>query len=277
MNYQTAKKIDIVSYLKKIGKEPEKIRGNTAWFFSILRNEKTASLKIDLEKNLWYDFGFGSGGTIIDLLMHLHNFSAKEALDMLSNDTFLFHQQERALKQEIKYSIKKVTDLDKENLLSYLDERKINLDFARRFCCQVHYTFDHKKEYYGIGFKNDNGSYEVRNKFFKGCLGGKAITTIVNNSQVVSLFESWSDFLSYLTLKKKVPDENYIILNSTSMVKKAVELAREYSEIKVFFDNDEAGNKATSFLLDNIKDKVIDYRSHYKNYNDLNEYLLARS
>ena len=61
------------------------------------------------------------------------------------------------------------------------------------------------------------------------------------------------------------------------MVKKAVELAREYAEIKVFFDNDVAGNKATSFLLDNIKDKVIDYRSHYKNYNDLNEYLLARS
>jgi DNA primase len=277
MNYQTAKKIDIVSYLKKIGKEPEKIRGNTAWFFSVLRTEKTASLKIDLEKNLWYDFGFGSGGTIIDLLMYLHNFSSKEALDMISNDTFLFHQQEKPLKQEMKYLIKKVTDLDNENLLSYLDERKINRDFARRFCCQVHYTFDHKKEYYGIGLKNDNGSYEVRNKFFKGCLGGKAITTIVNNSQVVSLFESWSDFLSYLTLKKKVPDENYIILNSTSMVKKAVELAREYSEIKVFFDNDEAGNKATSFLLDSIKDKVIDYRSHYKNYNDLNEYLLARS
>ncbi|SDF26528.1 toprim domain-containing protein [Cellulophaga baltica] len=277
MNYQIAKKIDIVSYLKKIGKEPEKIRGNTAWFLSILRNETTASLKVDINKNLWYDFGAGIGGTIIDLLIHLHNFTAKEALDVLSNDTFLFHQQERPFKKEIKYSIKKVTDLDNEKLLAYLDERKINLDFARRFCCQVHYTFDNKKEYYAIGFKNDHGSYEVRNEFFKGCLGRKAITTIINNSQIVSLFESWSDFLSYLTLKKKVPNENYIILNSTSMVKNAVELVKENSKIRVFFDNDEAGNKATSFLLNSIKGKVIDYRIHYKKYNDLNEFLLARS
>lgn len=277
MNYKTAKNIDIVSYLKKIGKEPERIRGNTAWFISILRHESTASLKIDLKRNLWFDFGAGVGGSILDLLMHLHNISAKEALQTLSNNTFSFHQQEKHITQDTKYSIKKVTDLVNPNLLSYLNERKINLEFARQFCSQVHYTFDDKKEYYAIGFKNNKGSYELRNKFFKGILGGKEITTIVNNFQVVSLFESWSDFLSYLTLKKKVPDEDYIILNSTSMVKKALEPAKLYSEIKVFFDNDEAGDKATSFLLDNIKGKVTDYRIYYKNYNDLNEYLIARS
>ena len=277
MNYQTAKKIDIVSYLKKIGKEPEKIRGNTAWFISILRNEKTASLKIDLEKNLWYDFGFGSGGTIIDLLMNLHNFSAKDALDMLSNNTFSFPQHLPKITKETKYAITKTEKISNKNLLLYLNERKINLDFAKRFCCQVHYTFDHKKEYYGVGFRNNNNGFEVRNAFYKGCLNGKDITTICNKSQIVSLFESWSDFLSYLTLKKKVPDEDYVILNSTSLVKKVLELVREYSEIKVFFDNDQAGDKATNFLLDNIRDKVTDYRIHYKNYNDLNEYLLARS
>lgn len=277
MNYKTAKKIDIVSYLKKIGREPERIKGNTAWFISVLRDESTASLKIDLEKNLWYDFGAGVGGSIIDLLMYLNNYSSKEALQTLSDNSFSFHQQEKKDREDTKYSIKKVTDLVNPNLLSYLNGRKINLDFARQFCSQVHYTFDDKKEYYAVGFKNDKGSYELRNKFFKGILGGKEITTIDNNCQVVSLFESWSDFLSYLTLKKKVPDENFIILNSTSLIKKALEPARLYSEIKVFFDNDEAGNRATNFLLDNIKDKVTDYRIHYKNYNDLNEYLLARS
>lgn len=277
MNYKTAKNIDIVSYLKKIGKEPERIRGNAAWFISVLRNEKTASFKIDLEKNLWYDFGIGVGGSIVDLLIHLHNISANEALQTLKENTFSFHQQEKQIIQDPRYSIKKVTHLVNPNLLSYLKERKINLGFATQFCSQVHYTFDDKKEYYAVGFKNDKGSYELRNKFFKGILGGKEITTIDNNFQVVSLFESWSDFLSYLTLKKKIPDENFIILNSTSLIKKALEPARSYFEIKVFFDNDEAGDKATNFLLDNIKDKVTDYRIHYKNYNDLNEYLLARS
>ena len=74
-----------------------------------------------------------------------------------------------------------------------------------------------------------------------------------------------------------MPEENFIILNSTSLVKKALEPASSFAEIKVFFDNDDAGDKATNFLLDNIKGKVTDYRIHYKNYNDLNEYLLARS
>ena len=214
---------------------------------------------------------------MIDLVTHLYSCSIKEALEKLASDTFSFPQHLPKITQATNYSILKIEKIRNKYLIAYLDERKINLDFARQFCCQVHYTFDHKKEYYAIGFKNDNGAYEVRNKFFKGCLGTKTITTIINNSQVVSLFESWSDFLSYLTLKNKVPDEDYIILNSTSLVKKVVDLAREYYKIKVFFDNDEAGDKATTFLLDNIKDKMTDCRIHYKNYNDLNEYLLAQS
>lgn len=276
MNYKTAKNIDILSYLKKVGKEPERIRGNNAWFISILRNESTASLKIDIEKNLWYDFGAGVGGSIIDLLMYLNNYSATEAIQTLSNNSFSFHHQEKQIRPDTKYSIKKVIDLVNPNLLIYLSERKINLDFARQFCSQVHYTFDDKKEYYAVGFKNDKGAYELRNKFFKGCLGSKSITTIYNDSDVLSLFESWSDFLSYLTLKKEIPNEDFIILNSTSMVKKVFELVLNYSEIKVFFDNDEAGDRATNLVLESTKSRIADQRVHYKNYNDLNDFLINR-
>jgi hypothetical protein len=59
---------------------------------------------------------------------------------------------------------------------------------------------------------------------------------------VVSIFESWSDFLSYLTIKKETPNENFIILNSTSMIKKVVKNIEKYSVVKAFLDNDNAGD-----------------------------------
>lgn len=267
----------IINILKKLNIEAVEKKKDQFWFKPEWRAERTASVKC--ENNLFYDFGEGYGGNAIDYVMKHFSVDFMEAVKWLRGEDviFSFDPHIPKISKQLNYSISKIEKIRNKNLISYLNTRRINLEFAQQFCVEIHYDVNVEKQYYGIGFKNDKNGYEIRSQYYKGCLGEKAITTICNNSQVVSLFESWSDFLSYLTLKKKLPDENYIILNSTSMVKKAVELAREYSEIKVFFDNDVAGNKATSFLLDNIKDKVIDYRSHYKNYNDLNEYLLARS
>jgi DNA primase len=276
MNCKKAKLIDLVSYLKKQGFSAKKTTQKETWFCSPFRDEKTPSFKIDNAKNIFYDFGEGIGGTIIDFIMKYNNCSIKKALEILSEDSFPFHQQTKHIKNKPTYSIKKVTELTNQKLLNYLNTRKINLQFAKQFCFQVHYSFDNKNENYGIGFMNNSGGLEIRNKNFKGCLGKKEITTINNNSEVVSMFESWSDFLSYLTLKNEVPKENFIVLNSTSMIKKAIELVANYNSIKLFFDNDDAGNTATDFLIKNIENRVVDNRIHYKSYNDLNEFLISR-
>jgi hypothetical protein len=278
MNCNKAKQIDLISYLKKQGFKAGKITTKEVWFYSPFRNEKTPSFKIDISKNVWYDFGEGIGGTIIDFITKYNNCSVKEALAILAEDTFPIHQQSESVKRESTptYSIKKVTELTNQKLLDYLACRKINLTFAKQFCFEVYYTFSNGRLNYGIGFMNNSGGLEIRTKSFKGCLGKKEITTINNNSNVVSLFESWSDFLSYLTLKKITPDENFIILNSTSMVKKVIELIASYSVIKVFFDNDGSGDKATEVIKNNTKKEFIDNRIYYKDYNDLNEFLVNR-
>lgn len=61
------------------------------------------------------------------------------------------------------------------------------------------------------------------------------------------------------------------------MIKNVIKIIANYSEIKVFLDNDAAGNIATDFLIKNIKNKVTDNRIHYKNHKDLNEFLMNRS
>lgn len=275
MNCQKAKNIDLVQYLKKIGFQPQKTKRENKWFFSPFRSEKTASFKVNTDKNIWYDFGEGCGGTIIDFLQKLHNCSIAEALQNLENVSFFVHQQPQYEIQNVepKYLIKKVSELTNQNLLDYLSERKINPFVTKQFCVQVHYSFFKDKEYYGIGFMNNSGGIEIRNKFFKGCLGKKEVTTIENNSKVVSLFESWSDFLSYLTLKKKIPNEDFVILNSTALIKRAVKFVESYEIIKTFLDNDEAGDKAFIFLQNSIKQKVVDCRIYYSNYKDLNDFL----
>ncbi|CAM1361378.1 conserved protein of unknown function [Tenacibaculum soleae] len=277
INCSKAKKIDLVSYLKKQGSTPVKNTQNSVWFYSPFRSEKTPSFKVDITKNIWYDFGEGIGGTVIDFVMKVNNCSIKSALEILSANNFSFHQQPQKKQSPANtYSIKKITELTNPLLLNYLSTRKINIEYAKRFLFQVHYSFGAKKEYFGVGFMNNSGGLEIRNKYFKGCLGKKAITTINNNSDTVSLFESWSDFLSYLTLKKQVPNENFIILNSTALIKKVSELIDTYPKIKCFFDNDEAGNKALIHLQKNTNKEIIDCSLYYKNYNDLNEYLIGK-
>lgn len=276
MNCKKAKQIDLVSYLKKQGFRTGKTITKDVWFYSPFKEEKTPSFKVNTTKNVFFDHSSGIGGTIIDFVTNYNNCSIREALVILSEGTFSIHQQKEHIKSEQTptYSIKKVTELTNQILIDYLSSRKINLTFAKRFCFQVHYSFSGGKDLFGIGFMNDVGGFEIRNKFFKGCLGKKEITTINNNSDVVSLFESFSDYLSYLSIKKEIPKENFIILNSTSLVKKTIELLDEYSTIKLFFDNDEAGNKSTNIIVENASGKIIDNRIHYKNYNDLNEFLM---
>lgn len=278
MNCKTANNINLVDLLLKLGSAPKKINSNNTWFLSPFRAEKTPSFKVNTNKNLWYDFGEGKGGTVIDFVMMYYNCSINEALKSLEKNDFSFHQHKNLQEAEVKpkYSIKKVGELTNSFLIEYLKSRKIDIEYAKRYLFQVHYSFDSKKEYYGIGFMNDFGGLEIRNKFFKGCLGKKSITTINNNSDTVSLFESWSDFLSYLTLKKIIPNENFIILNSTALIQKIPELVIDYSKIRCFFDNDEAGNKALKHLKEKVSKELIDCRIHYKNHNDLNDYLISK-
>lgn len=275
MNSIKAKQIDLVNFLKKTGYVPKKINNIDAWFLSPFRAENTPSFKVNINRNIWFDFGEGIGGNIIDFVVRLENCTVKAALIKLSQESFSFHKQINLHEIKNKYSINKITEISNHNLISFINSRNINIEVAKKYCLQIHYTFQNTSEYYGIGFKNDKGDFEIRSKYFKGCLGKKEITTINNNSKTIIIFESWSDFLSYLTLKiDNENNENFIILNSTSMTNRVLSVLNNYEFIKLFLDNDDAGNKATNSIINSTYNNVIDCRYLYKNFKDLNEYLI---
>lgn len=65
------KQISIRYYLAERGLYPTKDNPRYGLYLSPLREEHTPSFKVDYEQNLWYDFGLGEGGSIIDLVMRM--------------------------------------------------------------------------------------------------------------------------------------------------------------------------------------------------------------
>ena len=92
----------------------------------------------------------------------------------------------------------------------------------------------------------------------------------------------------YLTLKKQKEHESAIlVLNSTNLWRKALPHIQNprFKTIQLFLDNDDAGNAATQQIMDETSKNstnektaqtLQDMRNHYKNFKDLNDFLLSK-
>ena len=166
-------------------------------------------------------------------------------------------------------------------LFSYLRERGINTELAKRECREVHYLTD-GKPYFAVGFPNRSGGYEICNKFFKGCIAPKDITHIrqTEPGETCCLFEGFMDYLSFLTLRQeRHPDrpalggQDCIVLNSVSSLSKALRPLGDYERIHCFLDNDRAGLEALREIQREYGSRVRDASHVYSGYKDLNDYL----
>ena len=103
--------------------------------------------------------------------------------------------------------------------------------------------------------------------------------SILRNVQLACVFEGFFDFLSYLVLQRKqhpiAQDTQYdcIVLNSTSLVHKAIPFIQVYEHAYCYLDNDQSGKKAFNDLAAALPIKSVNQLS-VKNaaYNDLNDY-----
>jgi DNA primase len=81
-----AKQIDLVDYLATLGHHPHKISRDDHWYLSPFREEKTPSFKVNRLLNVWFDFGEGKGGTLIDFGTRYLNCSVSELLVKLQGN-----------------------------------------------------------------------------------------------------------------------------------------------------------------------------------------------
>ncbi len=276
------KNISIKNYLSQRGITPKSERGGAGSYLSPLRTERTPSFKVDYNKNLWYDFGIGEGGSIIDLVMRMENCTLSEAFRRLEEQDFSSAQWSQPTVPTVptestpKTEIISTYIIQNRHLIAYLEKRAINLDIAKKYCIEVHYL-QNNKQYFAIGFKSDGGGWELRNAYYKGGTSPKAATTIDNGSNTCLLFEGFMDMLAYLTLKDvKEPPINIAVLNSVGNLKRVSDFISKHKTIHCFLDNDQAGRKALA-EVQKLCTEVVDQSPIYAGHKDMNDYLIARN
>lgn len=291
MTIQDAKQIKLADYLQSLGYTPVKQQGKSLWYKSPLRNETDASFKVNTELNQWYDFGIGKGGNIIALAAELyHSENVAYLLERIAERTpyirpasFSFGEQKA---HNSSFQGVRVGELSSPALIDYLRGRGINIELAKRECKEL--RFEHNgKPYFAIGFPNMAGGYELRNRYFKGCLAPKNITHIRQQGEqraVCYLFEGFMDYLSFLTIRvnnnsdePRTDEQDYMVLNSVTNLSKAEQLLHSYTRIGCFLDNDQAGQRAYENLKKMFGNRLQDMSHHYKEHKDLNEYLCHRN
>lgn len=280
MTIQQAKNIPLSNLLEKMGFSTTKSKhsGNDMWYKSPFRpQEQDASFHINVRKNVWYDFGDGSGGDLIAFVQRFNNCNVSDALAFLDtlfpknvqknipNSTFQKPTKDRFEKAE-SLILKSARPITNPQLITYLtEERRIDINTAKKFLVEVLYTqVETGKNYYALGMVNRSGGYEVRNKYFKGSVVQKDITILIadpekvgkgsKSENKVSIFEGIFDFLSaYKYYGDTLTEGEVIVMHSLGMKETLLEYLkkRSFSTIYTYFDNDRAGEDMTVLINTN--------------------------
>lgn len=305
MTIEELKSASLISYLSVHNHPVIKRHGEKIWYLSPLHEEKNASFKVNANTNLWYDFGLNRGGNIITLVKELNPaLSMHQVLKLLEEEirTYGLLTDGPVNTCEIDYkripydtnsaisddtTIECLIPIRNYHLKQYLSMRRIDISVAEEFCKEVHYKLHHTtKSYYGIAFENVDSGMEVRNKFFKRCIGRKTYSYIhsglVGKADECCIFEGFFDFLTYMTFRKRKDsmlcidvDTDYIILNSVAVVRKTFDVLRSYNQIHCFLDNDRAGKEATDMIAMAFPGTTVDESYRYSGYKDLNDVILG--
>jgi hypothetical protein len=277
MTCEKARDVSIFDLLIAMGFEAKKNTEKEAWFLSPFREESDASFKVSKDLNRWYDHGAGLGGNTLDFVIGHNKCNVKEALQFLGGNSNSFSFQKHSSQNSVaesldhKILIEKVGELKNTALVSYVEQRNIDIKTARLFCKEVHYQFN-GKTYFSIGLKNISGGWELRNKYFKNSSSPKDYTYFKNGKQTLKVVEGMFDFLSLITIfPESLKNSDFVILNSIAFKNNVVMLFPDYTSIELYLDSGNSGREATDFLMAESSN-CIDRSDFYKTYEDLNEW-----
>ena len=290
---KTLQSISIVEIMAHMGKNLYNKKG---LYYSPFRDESTPSFHIDVATNRWYDFGTSEGGGLFEFVCRIAGTTRGEVYDWLASFRSMIPESEykavieKAKKVKPSRIIVDSTshDFTRRKLVEYAQSRAVTKEILERYCEEVLYHIDvyPQRQYFAIGFKNNDGGYVLRSSLTKKCTSSAMttldpegnLTTKVAGDKVL-VFEGFMDFLSWISsVKQKTPQYDCCILNSVSNIEKALPWITAHKNIAAFMDNDEAGRNTLQKIIENVPDEagkvcVYDMAKLYEGYNDLNEKL----
>ncbi len=252
-------------------------------------------LYIDPVKNRWNCFSQNKGGGPIQLVMFLEDKSWVESVKQLIsfdsvsssyskidnhekamdyNDIFILPEKNNTFKHMIAYLIK-TRGIDKSIVYNCIQNKTLYED-KNRNCVFVGYDSNNNPRYANIRSTNTNNSFkgDVKgsDKAFSFCIKG--------TSNIVYVFESPIEVLSYLTLLRQSNIDNFnhhlISLGGVSNRALAQYLKDNPAirKIALCLNNDNAGIEATKNIGQGYKEKYNIINKYPKN-KDFNEDLLS--
>ena len=285
MNCKQFNSMSLEEVLLSLGHLPTKQNEKEAWYLNPFASESQASFKLDKRINAWYLHSEGIGGNNTDFMKKYLNTSVNEVLDWVAKQNFSSFHQPPIKNSEPNYTIDEILDLQNPKLKSYLQERGLSpkvYDYIK----EVRFTIGSKK-LYAIGFENLSCGFELRNAFYKGSLLKKdvSIINLSSNGQGksnipdrdvrgIAVFEGFMDALSFIELHKSFAGD-ILVMNSIALLNKSIEHLKNYPDIHLFLDNDNAGIKCRSEIIKSFPD-AKDHSGIYSNHKDLNEFLIHR-
>lgn len=273
----------IVALLDRLGHQPAPRRGREVMYVSMLRDsDSIPSFSVNDKQGVWYDHGSGEGGNIIDFgLAYWKGLPFAEIIkrmaDILAFDTMapaVVRPQRSAKSNYVVYQTKPLGS--HPAITEYLQSRGV-YQVGKSFLQEVYYYVEDdqgsRKQYFAAGWQNEQKAWEVRNRFFKGCMGPKAITLLSNDPKKVAVFEGFLDFLSW---KVEHPGDNrsVIVLNAVTMLQQGISKSKAFSEIDLYFDRDPAGLQAASAFIRALP-YATDRSGIYDGFNDYNDKVQA--
>lgn len=282
--------VSITDFLNFLGYTPTRSNGEWLHYHSPLREDKNPSFWVNQRTATCGDFADGSRiGDVINLAARYYNCDIATAAANIE-DSFRLgafssankHTAAQPTPPTVKNTtiiIKHVQPLQNAALLQYAQERGISAATAKSHLQEIYYkTADNTtKQYFALAFKNDQGGYELRNRYFKGSTTPKNITTIRQGSDTVVVFEGFMDFLScieYWKCHNKTMPYDVIVLNSLVFAAKT-DLS-EYAHIKLLLDNDTAGQRAAQDITTRYTNAINLTPRLLDGYKDFNEFWVKK-
>lgn len=288
MNSKQTKRIAIIDFLANRNIFPVKIEKLYYWYISPIRkSEETASFKVTISLNLWYDHGLGDGGDLVKLICKMFNCNVSQALSIIAKDDYSKGpvltttpkaNQTSSNNNIVVTSTNEITD---SNLIKYIQSRKVYLSDVRRFAKEVEYkSGNFNFTFKGIGLPNIAGGWEINNaNGVKNSTSPKTLSWLRLAKEEIAIYEGMFSFFSIWKHDPTLANDcDFMILNSVSNKEKAAQLLAEsnYKHIHLFLDNDDAGNSAVNCFAGLGRTMGIKLTNHshtYSESNDLNDHI----
>ena len=172
--------------------------------------------------------------------------------------------------------------------IAYFSSRNIDFAIADKYCKQISFRFN-DRDCQAVAFPNIHGGYELRSNMYSGHMLPLAISIVRMDPNVIAssccVFTDFIDFLSYKTLLSHGETEILVerfadtyILNSASLISKALPNLNAYSHIYCYLNNDKTGRTITETIQGAFTDRqVVDASDRYADFQNVSTYLQKKS